>query len=50
MTVPQVADGGEGLEVWRVAVNKPTSGRGQLTRGGPPACGLGGVLTTTHSP
>jgi hypothetical protein len=32
--------------IWRVTVNKLNSSRGQPTRGGPPAWGLGEVLTT----
>jgi hypothetical protein len=33
---------------WRLAANILTSSRGQTTRGGPPAWGLGVVLTTPH--
>jgi hypothetical protein len=49
MARPQVADGGEGLQIWRVAANIYwIISRGQPTRGGRPAWGLGGVLTTPH--
>jgi hypothetical protein len=44
MARTQVADGGDGLQKWRVAaniLNKPT-------RGGPPAWWLGVGLTTPH--
>ena len=33
--------------IWRAAANILKSSRGQPTRGGPPAWGLGEVLTTT---
>jgi hypothetical protein len=48
MARPQVADGGNGLRIWRVAANILNSSRGQPTRGGPPAWGLGMWLTTPH--
>jgi len=32
--------------IWRVAANILNKGRGQRTKGGPPAWGLGEVLTT----
>jgi len=32
--------------IWREATNKLNNSRGQPTRGGPPAWGLGDVLTT----
>jgi hypothetical protein len=49
MAYPQVADGGDSLQMWRVAVNVlKISSHGQLTRGGPPAWGLGVVLTAPH--
>jgi hypothetical protein len=47
MARPQVADGGNGLQIWRVAANILSS-RGQPTRGGPPDWGLGVGLTTPH--
>jgi hypothetical protein len=45
MACPQAAAGGR-PPIWRVAVNKLNSSRGQPTRAGPPAWGLGEVLTT----
>jgi hypothetical protein len=45
MARPQVADGGDGLQIWRVAANILNK---QPTRGGPPAWGLGVGLTTPH--
>jgi hypothetical protein len=49
MARPQVADGGTAsnmgggeLRIYRISI------RGQPTRGGPPALGLGEGLTTTH--
>jgi len=44
MTRPQVADGGT-APIWRVAANISNKQSGQPTRGGPPAWGLGEVLT-----
>jgi hypothetical protein len=46
MARPQVADGGNTLQVWRVAANILNKRRGQPTRGGPRAWGLGVGLTT----
>jgi hypothetical protein len=49
MARPQVADGGDALQVWRVAadiLNKLL--RGKATRGNTPAWGLGVGLTTAH--
>jgi hypothetical protein len=40
MACPQVVDGRNGLQLWRVAANTLRTRR-QLTRGGPPAWGLG---------
>jgi hypothetical protein len=37
-----------GLQIWRLAENILVSSRGQKTRGGPPALGLGVGLTTPH--
>jgi len=49
MACPQVADGREGLQIWRLAANiLGKKSRGQLTRGGPPAWGLGVRLTSHH--
>jgi hypothetical protein len=48
MARPQVADGGDGLQIWRVAANILNNSRGQSTRGGPPAWGLGVGLITLH--
>jgi hypothetical protein len=45
---PGVVDGGDGLQVWRVAANIYSISRGQTTRGVPPAWGLGEGLTTLH--
>jgi hypothetical protein len=44
MACPRVAGGGEGLWIWRVDANILNS-RGQPTRGGHAAWGLGGVPT-----
>jgi hypothetical protein len=38
---PQVADGGDGLQTWRVAANILNKQSRTADRGGPPACGLG---------
>jgi hypothetical protein len=48
MTHPQVANGVDGLEIWKVATNILNKQSGQPTRGGPPAWGLGVRLTTPH--
>jgi hypothetical protein len=45
---PLVADGGVGLQMWRVAANILKRGRGQQTRGGPPARGLDEGLKSLH--
>jgi hypothetical protein len=37
-----------GLQIWRVAVNILNNNRGQPTRGGPPAWGLGEVVTAPY--
>jgi hypothetical protein len=47
MALSQVADGGDGLQIWRVDTNILSS-RGQPTLGDPPAWGLGVGLTTSH--
>jgi hypothetical protein len=50
MARPQVADGGDGLQIWRIAANTNilNKHRGQPPRGSPPALGLGVGLTTPH--
>jgi hypothetical protein len=48
MARPQVADGGDGLQIWTVAANILNEKSGQPTRGGPPAWGLGVGLTAPH--
>jgi hypothetical protein len=48
MARPQVADGGDALKVWRVAANILNKSRGEPTKSGPPAWGLGVGLTTPH--
>jgi hypothetical protein len=48
MTRPQVADGGESLQIWRVAANILNKQSRTADKGGPPAWGLGGGLTTPH--
>jgi hypothetical protein len=48
MARPQVADGGEGLQIWRVAANILNKQSRQPTRDGPPAWGLSVGLTTPH--
>jgi hypothetical protein len=45
---PQVADGGDGLQIWRVAVNIRNKQSGQPTRGSPPAGVVGHGLPTAH--
>jgi hypothetical protein len=39
---PQVADGGDGFKIWRVAANIMNKLSRTADRGGPPAWGLGG--------
>jgi hypothetical protein len=48
MVRPQVADGGTASRYGGLLRIHWISSRGQLTRGGPPAWGLGEVLTTPH--
>jgi hypothetical protein len=43
---PQVADGGDGLQIWRESANISTKQSRTADRGGPPACGLGVGLIT----
>jgi hypothetical protein len=45
--LPRVADGGDGLQMWRITVN--ICSRGQPTRVSLPACGLGEGLTIPNS-
>jgi hypothetical protein len=47
MVRPRVADGKDGLQL-EVSCEYIISSRGQTTRGGPPAGGLGVGLTTPH--
>jgi hypothetical protein len=46
MARPQVADGGDALQVWRVAAN--ILNKQSRTRSGSPAWGFGVGLTTPH--
>jgi hypothetical protein len=48
MARPQVASGGDGLQISRVAVNVLNKQLRKPTRGGCPAWGLGVGLTTPH--
>jgi hypothetical protein len=49
MTRPQVADGGEGLQIWRVAANILLNKQWQTDdKGCPPAWVFGVGLTTHH--
>jgi hypothetical protein len=48
MVRPQVAEGGKGLQIWRVAANILNKQSWTADKGGPPAWGLGGGLTTLH--
>jgi hypothetical protein len=48
MAHPQVADGGDSLQIWRVAANVQINSCGQLTRGSPPVWGLCKGLTTAN--
>jgi hypothetical protein len=48
MARPQVADGGDDLQVCRAAANILISSRVQAKRGGPPVWGLSRGLTTPH--
>jgi hypothetical protein len=41
MARPQIADGGDGLQIWRVAANILNKRPRQPTRGGPPDWGVG---------
>jgi hypothetical protein len=43
-----IADGGDGLQIRRVAANILNLSRGKPIRGGLPTWGLGGGLTTAH--
>jgi hypothetical protein len=48
MARPQVADGGDALQVWRVAVNILNRQSRTAYKGGPPAWRLGVRLTTNR--
>jgi hypothetical protein len=48
MARPQVADGGDALQFWRVAANILNNQSRTAEKGGPPALGLGVGLTTPH--
>jgi hypothetical protein len=48
MARPQVADGGDGVHIWRVAANILKNSRRQPTGGDLAAWGLGGGQTTHH--
>jgi hypothetical protein len=48
MARPQVADGGDALQVWRVAANILNKQSRTADKGGPPAWGLGVGPTTPH--
>jgi len=48
MARPRIGDGGDGLQILKVAVNILDKQPQQPIRGGPPAWGLGEGLTTPH--
>jgi hypothetical protein len=48
MARPQVGDRGDGFLLWRVAANKLKKQSRTADKGGPPAWGLGGGLTTPN--
>jgi hypothetical protein len=48
MARSQVADRGDGLQIWRVAANILNKQQRTADRGWPSSLGLGGGLTTTH--
>jgi hypothetical protein len=48
MARPQVADGGDGLQIWSVAVDYWINSRWLPTRGGPPTWRLGAGLTNSR--
>jgi hypothetical protein len=48
MTRPQVADGGDGLQIWSVAVNILNKQPRTANKGGPPDWVLGVGLNTPH--
>jgi hypothetical protein len=48
MAHPQVADGGDGLQKWRVVANVLHKQLQIPNKGGSPASGLGKGLTTSH--
>lgn len=49
MVRSQVADRGDGLQIWRVGVNIFNKSYREPTRGGPPACDSGYSLTIHNS-
>jgi len=48
MPRPQVVDGGDGLQIWRVTVEMLNKQSRKVATGGPPALGLGEGLLTLH--
>jgi hypothetical protein len=48
MARPQVADGGDGLRIWRVATNILNKQSRTAGNGGPPAWGFGVMLKAPH--
>ena len=48
MARTQVADRGDGLQIWRIAANMLNRQSRTVVRGGPPAWGLVERLTTPH--
>jgi hypothetical protein len=48
MAHPRVADGGDGLQIWKVAAYILNKQLRTADRGGPPAWALGRSLTTLH--
>jgi hypothetical protein len=48
MARPRVGDGGDGIQIWRVAANILNKQSRTAEGGGPPAGGWGGGLTTHY--
>jgi len=48
MTRPRVTDGGDGLQIWRVAANVSNKQSRTADMGSPPAWGLVEGLTNSH--
>jgi hypothetical protein len=48
MARPQIEDGGDSLQIWRVAATILNKLRGQPTRGSSCACGLGRGITVKN--